>query len=73
MQCHYRKKKVNEQVKRRPVSYAKSQIYNNEFHVPSFPCRAQNRRGDKLHVKLDNSKNFKNLKKTVDFTSNLDW
>ena len=29
-------------------------------------------RDDKLHVKLDNSENLKNLKKTVDLTSNLD-
>ena len=29
-------------------------------------------RDDKLHVKFDNVKNLRNLKKTVDLTSNLD-
>ena len=84
--------------------HAKSQIYDNEFHVTSFPGRTQNypppppfllftfppthsfysnplsltsnpptirygtvieTRYSKLHVKLDNSENLKNLKKIV--------
>ena len=88
---------------------AKSQIYDNEFHVTSFPGRTQNyprpppplllfifppthsfysnplsltsnpptirygtvieTRYGKLHVKLDNSENLKNLKKIVGLTN----